>query len=402
MTTEQEAPKVQIPRPKKIYRNLTYLADVNGTGFWRHIQQILQIGTVQRETGIVNSYMMVPVNDPNYYNGVNSVTIQRWITDAHKKYVEDFLRPVTKLHHAALVYEIDDAMHYEDIPKFNRGYRAFADDKVQENIKYMLNASDFVVVTTKHIKEYYNRRYGVPMEKLVAVPNLLPHWWYGDKYYPELKVAQFDHFKSKPRIGIISSLSHYNLDAVKDEKGELVKDDFDEIADLVRSTVDDFQWVVMGYVPPQVKDLVDANKVKCYPPVSILDYPSALGKLQLQAVVAPLQNIEFNNCKSHIKYMECAALGIPLFASHCLPYSAVMPREQMFDTQDELKDKLMKLKFASSGAYRKMVEAQWNWLNSEHEEGDFKVKNCWLEDNMEVWYPLFTLEPTGFKLETPA
>lgn len=316
--------------------------------------------------------------------------------------MEDFLRPVTKLHHAALVYEIDDAMHYEDIPKFNRGRVAFADDKIQENIKYMLNASDFVVVTTKHIKEYYNRRYGVPMEKLVAVPNLLPHWWYGDKYHLEAKVAQFDHFKSRPRIGVISSLSHYNLDGVKDENGNLIKDDFDEIADLVRSTVDDFQWVIMGYVPPQIKDLVEANKVKCYPTCSILDYPSALGKLQLQAVVAPLQNIEFNNCKSHIKYMECAALGIPLFASHCLPYTAVMPREQMFDTQDELKEKLTKMKFGSSGAYRKMVEAQWNWLNSEHEEGDYKVKNCWLEDNMDVWYPLFTLEPSGFKLETPA
>lgn len=75
MTAEQEAPKVKIPRPKKVYRNLVYCADVNGCGFWRHIQQILQIGTVQRETGIVNSYMMVPVNDPNYYSGVNSVTI---------------------------------------------------------------------------------------------------------------------------------------------------------------------------------------------------------------------------------------------------------------------------------------------------------------------------------------
>ena len=45
-----------------------------------------------------------------------------------------------------------------------------------------------------------------------------------------------------------------------------------------------------------------------------------------------------------------------------------------------------------------MVEAQWDWLNSEHEEGDYKVKNCWLEDNMDVWYPLFKLEPTIFKL----
>jgi len=69
--------------------------------------------------------------------------------------------------------------------------------------------------------------------------------------------------------------------------------------------------------------------------------------------------------------MECAAIGVPLFASAYEPYKRVMPDTQLFTSNDDLKDKLLKLKFGSSGAYRKMIEQQWSWLNSPHYEGDF-------------------------------
>jgi hypothetical protein len=52
----------------------------------------------------------------------------------------------------------------------------------------MLNISDLVVVTTDYIKKYYNRKYGVPLSNIVAAPNLLPRWWFGDRYDPEKKV----------------------------------------------------------------------------------------------------------------------------------------------------------------------------------------------------------------------
>jgi predicted GNAT superfamily acetyltransferase len=52
----------------------------------------------------------------------------------------------------------------------------------------MLNISDLVVVTTDYIKNYYNKRYGVPLSNIVAAPNLLPRWWFGDRYDPEKKV----------------------------------------------------------------------------------------------------------------------------------------------------------------------------------------------------------------------
>lgn len=84
-----------------------------------------------------------------------------------------------------------------------------------------------------------------------------------------MKIEQFKRFKTKPRIGIVSSLSHYNIDNVMEDKNGLaarkknkpdgtetwvnerneevleselhkIEDDFDGIVDCVRSTVNDF------------------------------------------------------------------------------------------------------------------------------------------------------------------
>ena len=105
--------------------------------------------------------------------------------------------------------------------------------------------------------------------------------------------------------------------------------------------------------------------------VPLLNYASKFYNLNLQAVVAPIKKTEFNFCKSFIKTMECAALGIPLFATNCLPYNRVMDKDLLFDSSDELKDKLMKFKWQSNGVYKNIIEKQWKWLNSPTIEGDF-------------------------------
>ena len=327
-----------------------------------------------------------------------------------------------------LVYEIDDNMSDKCIPKFNRGRAAFEGDKVQSNIRQMLNTADFVTVTTDYIRNFYHEHYGVPLENIIAVPNLLPRWWFGDKFNSEEKARQFGKFKTKPRIGIVSSLSHYNVDNVMEDSNGLaarkkkkpdgtdvwvsengkevseeelhkIEDDFDDIVKCVRETVKDFQWVFFGYCPPQVRDLAEKKLIEVHGGVPLLNYASKFYNLQLQAVVSPIKKTDFNFCKSHIKTMECAALGVPLFATNCLPYSRVMPKEQLFDTADELKEKLAKLKWGSTYIYRSIIERQWHWLNSPCHEGDFDIRNYWLEDNLQnVWIPLFKMRQKGLRI----
>ena len=377
---------------KHFYRNHVFTADECGCGFWRHVVQSLQVGAMGHSSDVSLTLTREPILDPDFYKGMASITFQRWAAPQLANLVEQFFRPVATSTKTALVYAIDDAMGANDVPLYNRGHEHFSKPEVQEAIRRILRLCDFMVVSTTHIKEYYAREYGFQIGRIIAAPNLLPGHWYGGKFMPGLKVQQFTSNKARPRIGIVGSLSHFNIGSVKDANGEVVKDDFDVIADVVRATVKDFQWVIVGHVPSQVKDLVESNAVEFHHGCSILNYPQMLCSLGLQAVVAPLQENEFNLCKSAIKFLECSALGISLFASRMLPYSEVMPDSQMFSTQDELKDKLLKLKFSSNGAYGKMIEAQWKWLNSARHEGDFDLKNSWLDDNFEhVWLPILRM-----------
>ena len=87
-----------------------------------------------------------------------------------------------------LVYEIDDATSSQDIPIYNRGYDAFNDPKRQDNIRCIMELCDLITVTTTYLKQNVSKRYGIPEHKIVAIPNLLPNWWIGDRYDVEKKV----------------------------------------------------------------------------------------------------------------------------------------------------------------------------------------------------------------------
>ena len=89
----------------------------------------------------------------------------------------------------------------------------------------------------------------------MCIPDLMPRWWMDGKFDTRKKVEDFkNHKKSKLRIGIISSSSHWNVERLKDKDGNLIKDDFDEIVDVVKSTCKTFDWNIVGYAPYQVEE----------------------------------------------------------------------------------------------------------------------------------------------------
>ena len=56
-------------------------------------------------------------------------------------------------------------------------------------------------------------------------------------------------------------------------------------------------------------------------------YPYVSAILDLDFAVIPLQDSNFNNCKSPIKWLEMAALQVPSVTSFCSPYSEMMDLE---------------------------------------------------------------------------
>lgn len=401
------------------FNNVFYPSDLNGCGAWRGTFPIMTIWSMGPDTKTNISVMPVITTDDRFYRPMNSVMVQRLVDDEQTKFFMELLKPYSDAFAFWTVYNIDDAMHYKDIVKFNKGRKAFVGDKLQQNIRTMLNNADFVLVTTDYIKNYYHERYGVPLENIIAIPNYLPRWWCGSYFNKDRSLENFRKSKKRPRIGIISSLSHYNLDGVKEdetgsvvtpvvkdgkkiwknERGEeveeskckLVEDDLDIIIPTIEKTIDEFQWVFFGYEPPKLKKYIEEGKIECHSGVPIINYPMKLASLELNAIVAPVQDGVFNRCKSNIKYLEAAAHGIPLFASNIPVYSNYMPETQLFNNAEELQEKLMKLKTGSVGIYSKMIQSQWKFLNSPHKECGISSPNWWMEDNIDVWMKLFNM-----------
>jgi len=234
--------------PQQQYRHITYLSDRSGTGVWRSIWPYNSINCIAQGLGIQADYSQTPIVDQNYYKGMNSVKVQRWISDSQTNIFTKFLKPLMDANTGWLFYEIDDLMFdgtildeskrqlieekygkkgENSIPFFNRGRKAFEGKQVQSNIRQMLNAADFMTVTTDYLREVYHDIYGVPVENIIAVPNLLPKYLFGDRYEPSKKVKQFEKAKpkNKLRIGIVSSLSHFNIDNVRvDSEGKATRE----------------------------------------------------------------------------------------------------------------------------------------------------------------------------------
>lgn len=60
--------------------------------------------------------------DPRVYmadGGVRMVRLQRWYGADKAKFMREFLKPLSKKLGFWLVYEIDDVLVYDEIPKYN-------------------------------------------------------------------------------------------------------------------------------------------------------------------------------------------------------------------------------------------------------------------------------------------
>lgn len=409
------------------FNNVFFPSDLNGTGQWRGVMPIQTCWCMGPGTGVNNTISNKVVVDQNYYKDISMFMVQRLVNDGQEKFFNELIVPYSKAFSFWTVYNIDDAMHYNDIPMYNRGRRAFLGEGTQENIRKMLNSADFVLTTTDYIKEYYHKTYGVPLDNIICIPNYLPRWWFGSFYDKEKSLENFRKFKNKPRVGMISSLSHYNVDGImqdkdgkavfkdklpsgeeilKNEDGKLteakdckpIQDDFDVIYDTVMATMDQVQWVFFGYAPPKLKEYIENGKVEYYPGISIMNYPQRLSSLRLNAIVAPIIDMEFNRCKSNIKWLEACALGVPLYAQNMVTYSKYMPESQLFKDSAELTEKIKKLKFMSTSVYEDIITRQWRWLNTSHNECGIPAKNWWLEDNMDPWMKLFTMRKKSQEL----
>lgn len=359
------------------FNNCLLPADVTGTGVWRLLWPLHSISS---DRNISNSVLNRPVLDPNYYSGMNMIMFQRLVNNQQRQVFEKILLPAAKRFGIWLIANVDDCLHADEIPEFNAGRAAYANDDAKNNIAFTMQNADMIIVTTDVIKEYYNKKFNIPYNKIIKIPNYLPEWEFGGKYSEQKIMENWTKYNKKPRIGIISSSSHFNTNL-----NSSIKDDLDVILNLIKSTLNKYQWVFFGHLHHKIKPYIDKGLIEYHQGCDIYNYPLALSQLNVNCVIAPLVDNTFNRCKSNIKILECAALGYPFFVQDLSPYSRYT--KYTFKDENDLAYKLEDLFRQNKYFVRDLTRANYEMLYAAHEEGN----GWWLSNNRHAWHSIFTI-----------
>ena len=323
--TQEEAPT---PPEQNLPRFMNYYADYSGCGHWRMIwpEQIMNA----HGKAVVHGTTVMNV-DPRYYTQCKGVRIQRQATPQQLEFVK-FLRQVANEQNFRLIYEIDDICFAEDIPDYNKYKTAFTDPAIRKAAQEMMAMCDEITVTCPFMRDYYKEKTG--NNNVTVIPNFMPKFWLG--HYSDLNrtMESFDRNKRKPRILYAGSGAHFDVDQrVK------FRDDFEHVNNVIRKTVDKYQWVFLGAHPLPLHDLVQSGKVEFHPWKRLFEYGQTLHDLNVNMLVAPLQDNIFNRSKSDLKYIEACALGLPIACQDLCTYENATIK---FRTGDEMIDQIEK------------------------------------------------------------
>ena len=107
-------PPVQVPqtppaldhKPEIATKNINYLADYSGCGYWRMIWPEHVLNAHQK--AVVHGTTMM-VLDERYYENTLSVRVQRQATEHQLKFIR-FLREIANKKNIKIIYEIDDCI----------------------------------------------------------------------------------------------------------------------------------------------------------------------------------------------------------------------------------------------------------------------------------------------------
>jgi glycosyltransferase involved in cell wall biosynthesis len=230
------------------------------------------------------------------------------------------------------VYEVDDVVFREDIPDYNKFKFAFDNDEIRNNCIEIINLCDEVTVTCDYMRKLYQERTG--KKEITVIPNFVPYSWMGHQYNKNRIWNNYDKNKKKPRVLYTGSGAHYDVD---NKNGGI--DDFSHVVELVKKTVDKYQWVFVGAFPPPLLSFVQSKKIEFHNWQSLADYPDFINSLNAQVMIAPLLDNSFNRSKSDIKFIEACVLGLPCLVQDMETYKNA-PEFLKFKTGEDLEQKL--------------------------------------------------------------
>lgn len=198
------------------------------------------------------------------------------------------------------VAELDDYLPNAPLKSIHRGQLP---KDVRKTMAAALRQMDRLVVSTEPLAEALR---DLHPDIRVARNRLPAEWW------AHLRGGR--RAGARPRVGWAGGAGH--------------RGDLEMIADVVQALADEVDWVFMGLCPDRLRPYVH----EFHPGVAIEDYPARLAALDLDLAIAPLEDNQFNRCKSNLRLLELGACGYPVVCSDVeafrdgLPVTRVKPR----------------------------------------------------------------------------
>lgn len=193
-----------------------------------------------------------------------------------------------------------------------------------EKIGNCYRIADFLTCTTERLAEQLR----LFNDNIYVLPNCVDlNVWRND-----LPIQRND---DKTRIFWSGGSSHFiDLCKVKDQLYEVL----DENPDCM--------FVSMGFNPEAILRNIASDQAEIHPWSDIREHPYRVHRATPDIGIIPLRNSDFADCKSPIKWIELAALGVPCVVSDTITYNTIVKHEEnglLFSTPEQFKEQLLRL-----------------------------------------------------------
>lgn len=258
---------------------LAHPVNMEGNGYYR---VVLPINNIKQEYPEILMHHDMRFPPLEMAQGADRILFQWQYKDFQLEIMKSFRRHSG----AKILFEIDDNI----LALQNGNFLASQMPKdVVKRVREACAMADHMIVTTDYLADSLSSFH----KDIRVAPNAVP---------PELYRPVPKGREGKVRIGWAGSISHGA--------------DLSIIEDVVKNTADKVQWVFFGMVPESIKPLVEFHEG-----VQFAKYYETLVNLDLDIAIAPIDDNEFNRCKSPLKMLEYGSIGCAVIASDVPPYS---------------------------------------------------------------------------------
>jgi glycosyltransferase involved in cell wall biosynthesis len=283
-----------------------------------------------------------------------------WLSYMGNPLAFSYLEVLKKRYGLEYIIDFDDNLL--QISQYNPISIKYAKDPVHfNNLKKILSFAQYLTVTNSYLKKVYKKFRGKSRDTIFVLPNYID-----DKTYKPLPPRKHD----KVVVGYFGGVAH--LADLVYENTEFLS----AISYFLGKYQDKVEFHVLGFMPTNEFNQLPNVRYEYGQP----DFNDYIEKWKswiagVDFCIAPLQQSEFNQCKSSIKIYEAGIAKVPTIAQDFGPYKFIKNHENGIKCTTT-KDWLEAFEFMMNREKR---------LEMGQKIYDYIIKNCLIKDHWQEW-----------------